>query len=178
MVATHPTRKPLRLREFNYSSNGAYSVTIVAHERAELFGAIANDVVVANPAGVAVTDAWNTIPERFPTVELDAFMLMPNHMHGILWLLDEPSVSGVEGAASSAPTTTDPRRPALGTVMRAFKSISAREVNRIDDRTGSVWQRNYFETIVHNQKQLDALRQYIEDNPLKWALDEENKSKR
>ena len=103
---------------------------------------------------------WHDLPARFPTVALDEFTVMPNHIHGIIFLM---------GAASSAPT--------LGKVIRAFKSISAIEANKALNRSGQpFWQRSYYEHIIRDEDELHALRQYIRDNPLKWDEDPDNPS--
>ncbi|HEV2315732.1 MAG TPA: transposase [Candidatus Acidoferrales bacterium] len=123
-----------------------------------------------NPAGKAVWNVWRELPERFPAIELDAFVVMPNHVHGILFLCSPET----PGAASSAPTKVAANAPALGLILRAFKSLTAAAVNRILHRTGSVWQRNYYEHIVRSAKDLDAVRLYIAQNPMQWLNDREN----
>jgi REP element-mobilizing transposase RayT len=147
-------RKRLRLPEYNYSTPGAYFFTIVTISRQHLFGCIANDSMVLNDAGAAVTGAWRELPDRFPELELDEFVVMPNHVHGITWLTEHALH--------------------LGKVMRALKSLSAREVNRVLDREGPVWQRSYHERVIRNEAELRRFRAYIVDNPGRWALDEEN----
>jgi putative transposase len=97
------------------------------------------------------------------------FVIMPNHFHGILRIVDAmPS----RGAASSAPTVD---RPKLGEIIRAFKSLSAIEINRILSRRGeAVWQRNYYEHIIRDEKDFQTVREYIRENPVCWNLDPEN----
>ncbi len=101
---------------------------------------------------------WRELPSRFPAVELDHFVIMPNHVHGLLWIADAP----------------EPRRESLGAIVGAFKSLAAREVNALLKRKGSLWQRNYYERIVRNEAEVNAIRRYIDENPLRWALDAEN----
>lgn len=148
-------------------------------------------------AGRMVENVWLELPGRFPDVVLDAFVVMPNHFHGILFIVGAPLaappappappivVPGIEygnigaankGAASSAPTKCENMGvPTLGKIMRAFKSISGIEVNRILDRQGRpLWQRNYYERIIRNDNELSSIREYIMFNPSKWAEDEEN----
>jgi REP element-mobilizing transposase RayT len=100
-------------------------------------------------------------------MELDAFVVMPNHVHGIAVFVGAGLALPEEnGAASSAPT--------LGDVVRAFKSLSAIHVNRLLRRSGPLWQRNYYEHVIRNERELDKIREYIATNPLRWALDREN----
>ncbi len=121
-----------------------------------------------NLIGDEVQQIWSNLPSRFPSIELDAFVVMPNHIHGIVTIVENGVVvPAEEGAASSAPT--------VGDIMRVFKSISAIHVNRILSRTGRpLWQRNYYEHVIRDEKELNRVRQYTVDNPAKWALDREN----
>ena len=135
-----------------------------------------------NEAGCLVQTAWDELSARFPGVELDAFVVMPNHVHGIVVLVGAglalPSKQdAIQGAASSAPTEPGTARPAtLGGVVRAFKSISALYVNRQLTRSGPLWQRNYYERIIRDEAELQRIREYIETNPAGWADDRENPS--
>jgi len=124
-----------------------------------------------NDAGQAAQAEWVRLPERFQSIELDEFVIMPNHLHGIILVgagLAPPDRGAANrGAASSAPT--------LGDILRAFKSISAIAVNRLLGRSGrSLWQRNYYEHIVRSENELACIREYIANNPAQWALDREN----
>jgi REP element-mobilizing transposase RayT len=153
-----PRRRTLRAPAHDYASPGAYFITVVTQGRACHFGSITNEVFVPAPACGAVSRVWNALPSRFPSVVLDEFVVMPNHVHGLLWIADVPL----------------PQRSSLGAIVGAFKSLAAREVNAAVKRTGSLWQRYYYERIVRNEAELGAIRQYILDNPLRWALDAEN----
>lgn len=173
-------RRSIRLRGYDYSSAGAYFITVCAHERECLFGEIVGGEMRLSEAGQVVRSVWNGLPSHYPNVELDAFVVMPNHFHGIMVLTDtlvvgaalappqknqDPDIN--QGAASSAPT--------LAAVVRAFKSMSAVVVNRLIERSGRpAWQRNYYEHAVRNDDDLAAIRQYIEANPANWQDDKEN----
>ncbi len=123
-----------------------------------------------------VRHAWQDLPARFPSVELDTFVIMPNHIHGIIIIMgaSRPNVFvGARlalpkgGAASSAPT--------LGHIICAFKSISTIQVNRLLSRSGKrLWQRNYYEHIIRNEREFDRICRYIEENPREWGRDREN----
>ncbi len=167
----HPdihNRRSVRLQGYNYSCAGSYFVTICVHDRECLFGEVVGDDVVMNEAGKTVSDIWGEMESRFPAVSLDYFIVMPNHFHGILVLSDDA------GATHEAPGS-----PKLGDIVRAFKSITAVTVNRMLDRHGvSLWQRNYFERVIRSDGELDALRQYVVNNPANWAEDKNNPSRR
>ena len=131
--------------------------------------------MILNEAGQAVQGAWFNIPYRFPGIHLDAFLVMQNHIHGIIGLFHGkgamPRNTKARGAASSAPTSPI----TLGRVMRAFKSESAVAVNRLLRREWlPLWQRNYYEHIIRQGADFDEIRGYIEENPAKWAEDPEN----
>ena len=181
----NPPSRRRRLPGFDYSKEGAYFVTICTRERECLFGAVVDGKMRLNDVGRVVQTIWGGLLERFPAIESDAFVVMPNHVHGILLVgaaLAPPKrrkvgaglALPVGGAASSAPTgpasiTT------LGTVVRAFKSISAIGVNRLLSRSGqSLWQRSYYEHVIRTEESLSRIREYIATNPLRWQLDREN----
>jgi len=185
----HHHRRSIRLPGYDYARNGTYFVTICLQGRECLFGGIANGEMEMNEAGLMVADAWLALPERFPSILVDEFVIMPNHFHGIILITNNnddgfglgrgaacraqnacraPIIGTCgKGAASSAPT--------VGKIMRAFKSISAIAVNRALDRHGvPVWQRNYYERIIRDDNELQRARQYILDNPAKWDQYHEN----
>jgi len=171
-------RRSIRLRGYDYSVAGVYFVTVCTQERECLFGEIVAGEMQMNDAGQIVESVWNDLPVRYPGVAVDVYVVMPNHFHGIVVLINEPVGAPLaapsnqrdgemdQGAASGAPT--------LGTVIRAFKSISAIAVNRITERSGRLWQRNYYERVIRNEQEWQQAGQYIIDNPQKWDLDREN----
>ncbi len=183
-------RRSIRLKGYDYTLPGAYFVTIVTHERELLFG----DPVLHR----VVQTFWQRIPRHFPHAELDEWVVMPNHLHGIIVMTD-PIVAGTthspdglsasrqpridagpartreqRGNASPLPPT-GPSPGSLGAIIGNFKSITTRRINRIRHSPGlPVWQRNYYERIVRNERELNAIRHYIRDNPACWADDPEN----
>jgi len=187
------SRHSIRLRRHNYSQPGSYFFTICAADHESIFGRVRAGTMECNPAGEAVWNIWRELPVRFPAIELDAFVVMPNHLHGILFLCPP---NPPPGRASPAPTKTNAhtarrgnpwvarrdspsRAPSLGQIIGAFKSLSAAAVNHaLNRRNQSVWQRNYFEHIVRSAKDLDAVRLYIAQNPMQWLNDRENPAAR
>ncbi len=166
-------RRSIRLRGYDYSQEGAYFVTICTHNRESLFGDIVDGEKELNELGIMVENEWEKLNQRFPNVRLDESVVMPNHVHGIIWLVHlfivgaGLALPGNRGAASGAPT--------LGDVIRTFNSISAIRMNRRLSRTGPpVWQRNYYEHIIRDERNLKAIRHYIRMNPSNWADDPEN----
>jgi putative transposase len=160
-------RRSIRLKGYDYAQAGAYFVTMCTQDRACLLGDVVGEEVRLSDAGSMIQAVWDGLPNRFPGMELDAFVVMPNHVHGIATFVGAGLAPPAEkGAASSAPT--------LGNVVRAFKSLSAIHVNRLLRRSGPLWQRGYFDHVVRDDRDLERIREYIATNPLRWALDREN----
>ena len=164
-------RRSIRLREFDYSSAGGYFITICAQNRECLFGNVLDGIAVLNNAGKVLESVWKSLPERFPTIALDAFVVMPNHVHFIVTIGVPVEFDG----AAQENRATQGCAPTLDRVVGAFKSIAAAQVNRLLSRTGQpLWQRNYYERVVRNETELAGFRDYIIHNPLKWEDDAEN----
>ena len=165
-------RRSIRRPDFDYRQAGAYFVTICTHNRAPLFGEIQGDEMELNEAGRVVQAAWDDLPEHYRHVELDAWVVMPNHVHGIITLVDPANVGA---GLRPAPTPHGAKRHPPSEIVRAFKSFSARRINEHRNSPGSpVWQRNYYEHVIRNEKSLHDIRQYIVHNPAKWADDPDN----
>ncbi|WP_456414008.1 transposase [Oceanithermus profundus] len=166
-----PRRKPTRLADFDYRSPGAYFVTLVAHKRVCLFGEVVEGKLKLNALGRIVEDVWTGLPDHYPHIELDAFVVMPNHFHGLVILQPDPAVVG-EGFK---PSPTAIRRHGLSEIVRALKTFSARRINALRGTPGQrLWQRSYHDRIVRNETELNRLRAYIATNTLCWHLDREN----
>lgn len=156
-------RRSIRLKNYDYSQTGAYFITLCIQNRECLLGEIVDGNMHLSPTGENVFFQWTNLPQRFSGLELDVFVVMPNHFHAII-SINSVGQGAALGAASGAPT--------VGRILRAFKSISAIEGNRLLNRSNqSFWQRNYWEHVIRNEKELMTLRQYILSNPAQWELD-------
>ncbi len=165
-------RRPIRLHGYDYRQAGAYFVTICTHNRAPLFGEIQGDTMRLNEAGKIAEKVWRGIPDHFDNVDIDAFIVMPNHVHGII-VITHTRV----GARHASPLhhAHQPSKGTLGTIVGSYKSAVSKQINRMRDTPGSpVWQRNYYEHIIRNESALHDIRHYIIHNPAKWAEDTEN----
>ncbi len=162
-------RRSIRLRAYDYSQAGAYFITLCVHDRACLFGDIADGVMHLNDLGRAVESEWLHTRGVRPQVELDEYVVMPNHFHGIVVVVDMG-----RGVLQYAPTFRSPSR-SVGAVVRGFKSAVTRRINQMRQTPGlPVWQRNYYEHIIRSERELARIRQYIVNNPAQWASDREN----
>ena len=194
-------RRSLRLKGYDYSQAGAYYITICVEDRACLFGDVVGDQMHLSEAGRMVLEGWDALPIRFPSVELDVFGVMPNHIHGIVIFGREGAVARARATTRVAPTrdrvgssernvgaglvpalspAASASMSALGEIVGAFKSLTMVSYIRGVKQSGwppfrgRLWQRNYHEHIIRNEESLNRIRQYIVDNPMNWALDEEN----
>ena len=128
-----------------------------------------------NEYGRIVEWTWRDLPNHGANVQLDAFVIMPNHVHGIIVITDVVVGGVVEAGSEPAPTT---KQHALPEIVRQLKTFSARRINRQRGISGvSVWQRNYYEHIIRNAHEMQRIRAYIHNNPTKWALDRDNPQK-
>jgi REP-associated tyrosine transposase len=175
-------RRSIRLRDYDYRQNGVYFVTICTLNREHTFGDITDDgKMIANRFGDIVIECWNAILLHYPQVETDAFVLMPNHLHGII-VISDAAVGARHVLPLPTPQTATFRHPlarSLSSIVGAFKSAVTKHVNILQDTPGApLWQRNFYDQIIRNESMLHAIRQYIESNPANWAFDDENPLKR
>ncbi len=175
-------RRSIRLKGYDYSCAGAYFVTICSHKRECIFGEIVDGVMQLNEYGQIVHSEWlNTAVVR-PNVVLEVFIIMPNHLHGIIALtdVDRHIVGATRRVAPTVRlyTTSRPTGPAsgsLGAIIGQFKPAASKRINRLRNTPGlPVWQRNYYEHVIRNESELSRAREYIVNNPLQWDLDREN----
>ncbi len=173
-----PRRRPMRLRHFDYASPAAYFVTICTRDRLCILGEVVNGIVSLNENGRLVQRAWKNLPNHYPHVEIDCWVIMPNHIHGILVLTGKGGNRvGTKGRAGLKPAPTEGRAAPHGLpeVVRAFKTFSARRINLHRGTSGSsLWQRGYFEHVIRSESSLNRIRRYIVENPLRWDEDLEN----
>ena len=171
-------RRSIRLRGYGYSNQGPYFVTITAQDRESLFGDIVDGEMQCNSVGMIVLEEWLRSAEIRPEFWFDAFVVMPNHVHGILAVAPPAPATRVNSPGDS---DTLLQRPAhsLGSFVAGFKSATTRRINLIRCTPGAkVWQRNYYEHIIRNDRSLDRIREYIETNPQRWVIDQENPHRR
>lgn len=165
-------RRSIRLRGYDYAQAGTYFVTVVTHDRVCLFGEVIDSAMRQNARGKLVEDEWLRTEIVRPNVSLNAYVVMPNHLHGIIVLTDNV------GATRRVAPTRRPAGPAPGSVaaiVGQFKSLVTKRMNESPGTPGTrVWQRNYYEHVIRDEVALDRIRQYIADNPARWAFDREN----
>jgi len=186
-------RRSIRLKDYDYAQEGAYFVTIVTQERRCLFGEIKDGKLALNDAGRMIQRWYVELVNKFTDIRCDAFVCMPNHTHFIIVnvgadLCVRPndmsvSISGEKGAPVSGEKGAHAGAPLPG-VVQWFKTMTTNEYLRGVKQfewppfPGKLWQRNYFEHIIRNDKSLNHIRQYILENPARWPEDAENPARR
>jgi REP element-mobilizing transposase RayT len=207
-------RRSIRLQGYDYTREGAYYFTICCHQKRCLLGEIKDGAMHLNLVGATVKAVWDSLPRHFPLIELDSFVVMPNHVHGIIVITDStgnynpnpnPKITpncrgeafvdrdaggmllhpGTNASPSPRCNNTSPnpdrsipprgtQSGSIGAIIQNFKSVATRRVNRITRNSGTLWQRNYHEEMIRNEKAYENIRRYIVENPLNWNEDEEN----
>src|SRR5829696_5130328 len=155
-----PNRQSFRLRDFDYSQNGAYFVTVCTTRRLGLLGHIEDGEVRFSPVGQIVRFRWQDLPRHTRGLTIDLWVVMPNHLHGIV-VLSGSTVTAVAGVN----LLPGPRPGSLGAAIGGFKSAVSREIaaNHLSP-VRPLWQRNYYERVIRNDQELDAIRKYIAGN--------------
>ena len=197
-------RRSIRLKGYDYRQAGVYFITLVTQGREMMFGDAANGEMILNPAGEMIVRWWLELPNKFPNVNVDIFMPMPNHFHGVIFI-EEP-VGGdvgadlrvcpdcaeqppdaelfpVNGGGDVAPPLRRPNAP-LSQMIQWFKTMTTNEYIRGVKQlgwkpfNGKLWQRNYYEHIIRNETELGRITRYIQSNPARWTDDSENPARR
>jgi putative transposase len=164
-------RRSIRLKNYDYSQAGAYFVTICTQGRECLLGEVVDASLFLNQYGVIVEQVWQQIPDHFSSVTLDAAVVMPNHFHGIIVIVDESLPIHKNSRDTSHKQNS--KQLTLGKIVAYFKYQSTKLINAARDLTGvKFWQRNYYEHIIRSETSLAKLRTYIEQNPQKWQHDQ------
>ena len=154
-----------RLRGYDYARGGYYFVTVCTHNRAEWFGRIENGNMTPNEYGNIVSSCWDDLLSHYANVKLDEFVVMPNHVHGII-VIENNVGNGLKPF---------PTQHGLSEIMRGFKTFSSRRINEtINNGIKFHWQKSFYDKIVRDEKSLDDIRKYIRENPFKWESDSEN----
>jgi len=167
------TRKQIRLKNYDYSLNGYYFITVCSNDRKNIFGEYkyvgaalvpARNNIKLSKIGQIINNQWNDIPNQYRNVELDEYIIMPNHIHGILIVNNRAQTSGA---------------PTISKIIRSFKSKSSIEyLNHIKQNNTyisvNIWQRSFYDHVVRNERSLNAIKEYIANNPENWENDIDN----
>jgi REP element-mobilizing transposase RayT len=179
-------RQSIRLRNYDYTSSGAYFITICTYQKEHLFGRIEDGRMILNEIGSIVNDEWFISSDIRREIKLDAFVIMPNHIHGIVWIVNGNDTKNplgsndVVGARAPSPLPQTLRvigtgKKSLGLFVGGFKSLVTKRINQHRQTPRiPVWQRNYYERVIRNDDELNAVRTYIENNSKHWQRNEDD----
>lgn len=193
-------RRSIRLQGYDYSQEGLYFITLCCHDRAHLFGEIVDGKMILNDAGLQAQKCWQDIPNHFPNAVLHEYIIMPNHIHGIIEFVGANQYSPnngspnqtfsdngndvenndkaknlelVNGTKNFSPLPNETwRSPSktIGSVIRGFK-IGVTKWMRNNTTVVNVWQRNYYDHIIRNEQDYERISKYIKNNPMLWKED-------
>jgi REP-associated tyrosine transposase len=167
----HHHRRSIRLREYDYTEPNCYYITICAYDRRNIFGKIREGKMILNKFGKIVKEEWLKTKDLRKNIDLDDYVIMPNHFHGIIIIESRDTARCVPTNEYRIFGQIQPG--SLGAIVRSFKSAVTKKINKIRIEPGPpVWQHNYYEHILRNEMDLYFTRRYIELNPFKWELDE------
>ena len=176
--------KSIRLPQWNYESDGAYFITICVKDRKCILGNIVNGKIYLSKIGEIIQKYWYEIPNHFENIQLDEFIVMPNHIHGILIINDDYHIHGrdaINRVSTGTGGITKNHNPmlskSLSTIVRWYKGRCKFEINKMQNKTFFQWQPRFYERIIRNENELNRTRRYIANNPLQWYLDRNNAKK-
>ncbi|MFH0815134.1 MAG: transposase [Candidatus Falkowbacteria bacterium] len=158
-----------RLQYWNYAQDGWYFVTICTHKRECFLGEINNYEPQLSPVGQIAEKCWLEIPQHFPNVELETFVIMPNHIHGIITINCTEQQTNKNNIGQNLPLPQS-----LSAVIGSFKSAVSKIINRTHPKIPFQWQTRFYDRIIRNRESMYKISQYILNNPIKWELDRNN----
>jgi len=169
-----PSRKSIRLSGYDYSQSGMYFITICSHGKLPIFGNIIAKILLLSEIGKIVNKEWQKTATIRRNIELDDYVIMPNHLHGIITIINDKG----RGTVHRAPTHEifgKPTTNSIPTIIRSFKATTTKQINILRNSPGSkVWQRGYYEHVIRNEEALERIRDYIVTNPENWSRDIDN----
>lgn len=165
-------RRSIRLQEYDYSQAGMYFITICSTNHKNIFGKIRNDEMSLNDWGIAAAEEWMRTAEIRPTVELDEFVVMPNHLHGILVIHGKELANEQLHQSPVYEKFGKPTYNSIPTIVRGYKAAVTKRINILRGNSGGpVWQPGYYENIIRNYSAYQKIKEYTENNPAHWPQD-------
>jgi len=161
-----------RLRGWDYTQDGYYFITVCVKNRVCLLGDIIGGSMTLNEYGIIVNDCWFDLPNHYPNIKLDAFCIMPNHIHGIMVIDNGDMVGDTNVVDTGLKPVSTKKRHGLFEFVRALKTFSSRRINELRKSAGeNVWQPRFYDHIIRNDDSLQRIRDYIVKNPGSWPDD-------
>jgi putative transposase len=171
IMSNNRSRRSIRLKGYDYSADGAYFITICVRHRECLLGEIHDGQMILNECGSIVRDVWNGLPDRVSDIDIDEYVIMPNHFHAIILINKSPESTEIHKDLDVDDIKAR-RKMILPKVVGRFKMLAAKTINQSREIEGLFWQRNYYERVIRSEKDCQIVRQYIINNPVQWEMDE------
>jgi putative transposase len=173
MKSINHHRRSIRLKEYDYSQPGKYFVTICTYNHECTLGEIANGQMRLNEIGKIVEEEWLRTLNIRPEIALDVYVIMPNHIHCIIVIKEESPIPHVGTHSCASLLQRKPR--SLGSIIAGFKSVATKRINEMRHTPSfPVWQKRYYDRVIRNDKELDNIREYIQNNVLQWAIERDD----
>jgi len=172
MSKQFPDRKRIRLKDYDYTKPGYYFVTINTNKNIQNVSKIINGKIELNESGKIIDKVWNNLPKHYPNCKLDEYIIMPNHVHGIIKLINcSEGFRTIPGKN----VKTNKINHGLPEIIRGFKTFSSKTINKKNEPEQKFrWQKSYYDRIIRNKSELDNVRRYISSNPVNWENDQNN----
>lgn len=162
-------RRSIRLKGYDYTQPGAYYITICTEARQCLFGKVVKGQMGLNLLGYIARFCWSQIPAHFPHIQLDTYIIMPDHLHGILVIIDDTTVGTPHCRVPTKEQFGKPVRGSIPTAIRSFKGAVTKQIHGFCETTEvPIWQSGFYESIIRDEESLNCRRQYISENPQRW----------
>jgi putative transposase len=168
--------KSARCPNWDYGSRGAYFITICTKGRVKYFGTIKNGCMKLSDAGKIAERCWDELPEHFPNIVIDEFVIMPNHVHGIIIIVKNISSGSKDSIENSqSMSSISPKSGSIGSIIRSYKSACSCKINRASPALEFNWQPRFYDIIIRNHLSFERIQRYIQTNPMNWKEDMFNK---
>jgi len=188
-------RQSIRLKDYDYTSDGAYFLTICAQNKEHRFGDIIDGKMILNPAGEMIRKWLRELENKFKNISLDEYIIMPNHIHLIIFIMNvvvgvdlcvnpenttKQNLSHIQGRHTGLSLRPAQQQTNISQIIQWFKTMTTNEYirnvkqNNWEPFDKKIWQRNYYDRIIRSEKELDKIKKYIFENPSKWELDRNN----
>jgi putative transposase len=171
VMSNNRSRRSIRLKGYDYSADGAYFITICVRDLECLLGEIHDGQMILNEYGAIVRDVWEDLPERVSDIDIDEYVVMPNHFHAIVLINKSPQSTEIYKDLDVDDSKAR-RKMILPKVVGRFKMLAAKAINQSREIEGSFWQHNYYERVIRSEEDCQIIRQYIINNPRQWEMDE------
>lgn len=169
MKEKEKARKSVRLKDYDYSTPWWYYVTICTYSHRNYFGKVINGKMILSEIGNVAKACWEDIPKHHNIVELDYYVIMPNHIHGIIIINEHDRDVQLNIPTSNYFSKISPKKNSLSVIIRTYKAAVSTRLKKLN--INFRWQSSYYDRIVRNERELFEIRKYIEQNPLKWEIE-------